>query len=171
MSDIPLVYGGSTQLIREEPQRRKKKKFSLSTGAIWTIAIVIIIIAIILTIFLMSRQTTREVIEIPAGEDIPNLDNLINLDPSGLCCQPPAVATLTPRWIYLPSTDVTYSIDDLAPNIVCQNEIGSNLDACLETYTNENGNAKIVAHKGIVPYYGFSIGQAGNICQAFLPCP
>ena len=121
MSYVPLVpgtpYQESSRFKFEQQQAEKQRGFRLAPGAIWAIAIVIVVIAAIITIYLILQQE-REVLEVPYADEILNLDGLIDLTDDGECCVPPAVATPTTRWVYLPSTDFTYSSDPLDPEIV-----------------------------------------------------
>lgn len=152
----------------QDVQQKKPKRNDISPGMIWTIAVIIIVITIVVAIFLISSQG-RDVVEIPFAEDIVVLDELIDLETS-LCCLPPSAVTPTARWVYLPSNDTTFSLDETSPDVVCQNEMGSNYDACINLVTDENNNPTVLAHKGIELYYAFSPGQATSVCSSFVPC-
>jgi hypothetical protein len=146
----------------------KPKKSRLTARNIWIWTIIILIIIVIVSLLLIFTQQPEDV-EIQADPEILNLDELFDLSVDGQCCIP---ASMIPneRWIYSPSDDFTYTLDIVNPNVVCQNELGSNLQACLAKVSNEDGTAKIIGHKGITYYYGFSPGQAINQCISYGAC-
>lgn len=158
-SPVPIVK-------RREPFLESKN----APRIIWIVAIIIVILIIVLAAFLILRQQSS-VLELPYQEDTPLLDNLIDLTANGQCCIPANATTPTPRWIYLPSADFTYSINPLDPEIVCSNLTGLDNLACVRSLSDANGNVKIVANRGITPYYGFFPGQPSSVCSSFVGCP
>ena len=174
-SYVPLVQGvpyqeSSLSKYEKKLAAEDKKKFRIPTGLIWTIAIVVVLVIVIYAVYVILQQE-REVIEIPYANDILNLDELIDITATGQCCIPPAVASFTPRWVYNAGTNFTYSIDSLDPEIVCGNLAGVDQTACLNKCSDENGDPKVVAHRGIIPYYCFAVGQPSTVCSSFTPCP
>lgn len=145
-----------------------RKQFS--PVIVWIIAAIIIIIVIVL-VFLTSKPQ-KTVLYIPDPDDTRNLETLVNLDPAGLCCRLPSSVTVTERYIYSPITDRTYSSDQANLAAVCQGLTGQQLTDCQNEVADSDGKLKVVAHKGIKPYYTFALGQAGSsICQNFQVCP
>lgn len=145
-----------------------RKQFS--PVIVWIIAAIIIIIVIVL-VFLTSKPQ-KTVLYIPDPDDTRNLETLVNLDPVGLCCRLPSSVTVTERYIYSPITDRTYSSDQANLAAVCQGLTGQQLTDCQNEVADSDGKLKVVAHKGIKPYYTFALGQAGSsICQNFQVCP
>jgi hypothetical protein len=146
-----------------------RKQFS--PVIVWIIAAIIIIIVIVL-VFLTSSKQQKTVLYIPDPDDTQNLETLVNLDPAGLCCRLPSSVTVTERYIYSPNTDRTYSSDQANVAAVCQGLTGQQLTDCQNEVAGSDGKLKVVAHKGIKPYYTFALGQAGSsICQNFQVCP
>ncbi len=146
-------------------------KKQVSILLIWIIAIILIII-IILFVTLNSTHLVRQTIEIPPTEKIYNLETLVDLDPNGVCCHLPSSSTVTDRYIYLPSTNRTYSLTPSNVSAVCQGLSGQQLTDCQNEVTDSNGQLKIVSHRGVKIYYTFAIGQApSTICQSFQTCP
>ncbi len=140
---------------------------------IWIIAIILIIL-IILFFTLSARQATgiKTSMIIPQSETIYNLDTLVDLSPNGVCCHLPASPTVTDRYIYLPSTDRTYSLNPSNVAAVCQGLTGQQLTDCQSEISDSSGQLKVVSHRGIKVYYTFAIGQAPTtICQNFQTCP
>lgn len=149
-----------------------KKPFVLKPIYIIIATIIILIIIIIIALVVKLKQSTPPVINEPAAPNILDLGSLLDLGAVGECCVPPNQSNSILTFIYDPGTNYTYSFNATAPSVVCQNEIGSNKQTCLNYVSDSSGNAKILAHYGIKYYYAFSPDQASNVCQAYLAtCP
>lgn len=137
--------------------------------------LIIITVGIIAYIIYFTFRKIQNInppdVEITVDPDILNFANLVNLDDDGECCIQPGQTISTARWIYSPSQNFTYSTDKTDPAIVCQGLTDTNLETCLNKVSDENGDPKIIAHKGITPYYGFSDGNAGSVCASYGACP
>ena len=112
----------------------------------------------------------RQTLELTFAEDILNLDNLVNLTFDGQCCIEQGATIPTARYVYSADTDFTYSTDALDPEIVCSSLSGPQQTQCLNTVSDENGDAKVIAHRGIELYYGFAPGQVSGVCTGFQAC-
>jgi len=143
----------------------------ISPLLIWIIAGIIIII--ILIIFgSASTRITASSLTVPQTQQMYNLETLVNLDPLGICCQLPSSVNVTNRYVYLASTNRTYSLTPSNVSVVCQGLTGQALSDCQNEVADSAGNLKVVAHKGINVYYTFSLGPApATVCQSFQPCP
>jgi hypothetical protein len=149
-----------------------KKPFVLKPAYIIIVTIIILIIIIILALVIRLAQPVPPTVNEPAAPNILNLASLIDLGATGQCCIPPSQVNSILTYIYDPGTDYTYSFNATPPSIVCQNEIGSNKQTCLNFVSDSSGNAKILAHFGVQYYYAFAPGQAPNVCQAYSAfCP
>lgn len=146
----------------------KKPPTKIPVRAVWIITIIICIIIIIIFVALML-SLKPSTLEIPPNDGIVNLDNLLNLDPDGLCCLPPNSIAQNDKYIYLPSTNRTYSTIPVNPTSVCAGLTEPDFTNCINETSNSDGSAKLVAHRGITTYYTFSIGQ-GNVCQSYQVC-
>jgi len=150
-----------------------KKKFILSPTIIWVTTIIILIIILIITILLVRNKTVSQPeIDELAAPTVLDLGSLIDLAIVGQCCIPPSQSNTILTYIYDPVTNYTYSFNPTSPSIVCQNEVGSNKQTCLNFVSDSAGEAKILAHYGIKYYYAFATGNVVANCTSFsLPCP
>lgn len=130
----------------------------------------ILIAAIVLITIFVIRRMKREVVELTSGEELLDLGSLVNLKQDGVCCLPPSAVSTTKEWIYSPSNDFTYSSTKTEPAIVCQGLTGLDLNNCLSYVSDDNGDPKVIAHYGVIPYYGFSNGTAGGVCVSYGIC-
>lgn len=133
------------------------------------ISLILIAIIVLLTIYFVRRINPPDVNQ-TSGSDLLNLDALIDLKVDGQCCLPPSASTTTKEWIYSPSNNFTFSTTKTAPSVVCQGLTGLNLSNCTNFVSDSNGNAKVVAHYGVTPYYGFAPGSAGGVCASYGSC-
>lgn len=144
----------------------------ISPLLIWIIAGIVIII-ILLIFGVASTKVTATSITVPqTQEPMYNLETLVNLDPTGVCCQLPSSVNVTTRYVYLASTNRTYSLTPSNVAVVCQGLTGQALKDCQNEVADSSGALKVVAHKGINVYYTFSLGPApATVCQSFQTCP
>jgi hypothetical protein len=145
------------------------EKRGVSPVSVIIITLVLLAVIIVVTILLVRRQK-REVVTLVSGEDLLDLNTLINLKTDGQCCLPPSAVTTTQEWIYSPSNNFTFSSTKTEPAIVCQGLTGINLNNCLSYVSDSNGDPKILAHYGVKPYYAFSPGTAGGVCASYGTC-
>tara|TARA_R110001632_G_scaffold148910_4_gene266160 strand:- start:1717 stop:2289 length:573 start_codon:yes stop_codon:yes gene_type:complete len=151
------------------PGEKEKPKFPIPT-LLLIIGTLIIIAIIVWFTYTKIRAINPDDLETIIDPDIVNLDAIFNLDSDGQCCVQPGQTNSTNRWIYSPSQNFTYSTDVTDPAIVCQGLTGTNLETCLNKITDDNGDSKVIAHKGIIGYYGFSNGDAGSVCESYSTC-
>ena len=169
----PNLYYHNTQSSQSATitTTKTKKPFQLSPATIWiTAAIIIIIIIIIAVVLSVNASSEKETINNPVESQIINLDNLINLDPKGLCCKPPSQNNTSLRYIFDPDSKYTYSFVSTDPKVVCQSFAGQENNTCLAFVSNSDGSSKPLAHKGIVIYYAFAPGQASSVCESYISC-
>lgn len=148
----------------------ERSAFFQRPGVIWLIAAIIIIIFIIFLIIAITG-IERETLEIPPLEDIQNLNTLVNLKPDGLCCQLPATTQVTDRYVFEPNLNRTYSLDTVSPLAICAGLMDQDLEDCLAEVADENGDNKIIAHRGTKLYYTFALGEDTTACSDFVTCP
>lgn len=146
------------------------RKLPVSTPVLLLITLGIIIGIIIFTIIQINK-IQPEAVQLPVDTDLYDLSKLVDLEPDGVCCTPPQQLNPTPRWVYSPSNNFTYSTDVTEPAVICQGLTATDLTTCLNYVSDSKGKAKILAHKGITLYYAFSPGQAGSgICASYSTC-
>ncbi|MFS8159331.1 MAG: hypothetical protein ACMG6E_03800 [Candidatus Roizmanbacteria bacterium] len=174
MSEVALI--GSYERIEGTPPitittgRARKPPFQVKPGIIWLVTGIIVILVIIIAVAIILSQE-KTTVEIAYDPGFTNLNNLINLNPDGLCCIPPSSLTTTERYIYLPATDFTYSLDSISPSTACSGLSGNSYDNCINNSTDPTTQKpRKVAHRGIATYYTFSVGQANSTCSNFVPC-
>jgi hypothetical protein len=131
--------------------------------------LVIITIIVLITLFAI-RSMKRETVTLISGEDLLDLSKLIDLRANGLCCVPPSASASTQEWIYSAADDFTFSSTKTEPAVVCQGLIGVDLNNCLNYVSDADRNPLILAHYGVKPYYAFSPGTAGALCDSYAAC-
>ncbi len=160
------------QAVAEPPQLylpETKNRFPVSTTTIVIATVIIVAVIIGLTFWFVTR-IEAEVTESTVDPDTLNLSTLVDLDVDGECCVEPSQVIGNPRWIFSPSNNFTYSFDQTDPLVVCQGLGVLETETCINFVTDDNGDPKILAHKGIISYFAFSVGDAGAICDSYTPC-
>ena len=146
------------------------KSFPIRAGTLIIITLIIIVLIAVIT-FILIKRMTKDTLEQTYEPEVLDLDALIDLDVDGQCCVTTTSPLPNPRWIYSPSEDFSFSLDKTNVTTVCQGLTGQSLTDCLVFVSAPDGTPKIIAHKGIVSYYGFSSGTPGGVCSSLTTCP
>lgn len=167
---IPTSQKGSTPGYYVYGNAEEQRGFRVKPITLIIITLIIIIVIAVVTIILI-RMLNRDQLEQQFEPEIIDLDALVDLKVDGQCCVTNANPIPNPTWIYSPSQDFSYSTNKTQPAIVCQSLVGQALTDCLANVSNPDGTPKVIAHRGIVSYYGFASGQPGAVCASLAACP
>lgn len=138
----------------------------LSSRIIWFFAILVCLVMIGILIWLLL-DIKQETFEFEVDEETVNLDSLEDLENAQCCISNAGIEN--ERYLYLPSTGYTYTVDEIDPQVACANATGIAYSQCFNLASDSNDEPKPAGHKGTVPYYIFNVGQTG-ICQSFSVC-
>jgi hypothetical protein len=152
------------------PERKKRKP--IPTWVVILVTIIIILLIIIYAAYLSSKALqAQSTLVVQAFPDLIVLDDLLDLQPSGTCCNLVNNGGLTSQFVYDSTTGYTYSTTATTTINVCAGLTGTPLSNCV-SYVNGTGSTpQILAHYGIKTYYAFSVGTPGNVCSSFSACP
>ena len=165
---IPTSQKGGTSgyIVYGDPDKPK----GLPIRTIIIVTIIIIVVIAVVTFILVIRMSPEAVEKVYEPEII-DLDALIDLKVDGQCCVTNGNPIPSTTWIYSPSHNFSYSTNKTSSSIVCQGLVGQALTDCLAMVSNPDGTPKIIAHRGITSYYGFSSGLPGAVCTGLAGCP
>lgn len=163
--DIGYIYEGPSRVTRIGNRLN-----SIPPGIVILITVIVVIIIFLITAILISRLEQGNdsfQASMANGQDITNLNNLLNINDSLVCVPESGIGT-TRRILYHPDSDRIYSLDPVNSSVACSGLSPQDESSCINDITDENGEVKTVAYFGINQYYLAGSGNITGQCLNFV---